>query len=439
MTGDEPPTREAGSRRFVAGLVGISVFGLILRVAYVLTVTRYDNSHFYDAFYYVGQAGDLATGHGFQTPVVGGASALHPPLTALVEVPASWLFGIHGGTVPQRMTMAVLGAVAVGVIGWLGKVVAGHRVGIITAVVAALYPNLWIPSGIVMSETLAILLTALILIATYRFLRSPGWVNATLLGVGCGLAALTRSELSFFVLLILVPAVVVARTLSGRARVALAVLGIVVAGVVVSPWVVRNLVTFQKPTTLSTGDGGLLLGANCDATYHGVELGYWSLGCSTAVTPSNDPSVLSARQDHAAFSYMRHHLSRLPVVVAARVGRIWDLYEPFQTARFDQGEGRPVEASWAGIGAFYLLAPLAIAGFIVLGRQRKTRWPLVMPVVLVTLLAAGAYGIIRFRAPAEVSLVVLAAVALDAGWRHWTSRRAPRSEPDPATLDTAVH
>jgi 4-amino-4-deoxy-L-arabinose transferase-like glycosyltransferase len=429
MTEEPPPTREVRSRRFIGALVGISVFGLVLRVVYVLAVTRYDNNTFYDAFYYVGQAGEIATGHGFQTPVVGGASALHPPLTSLVVVPATWLFGVHTGTVPQRMTMAVLGAVAVGVIGWLGKVVAGPRVGLIAAMLAALYPNLWIPSGIVMSETLAILLTALILIATYRFLRAPGWVNATLLGVGCGLAALTRSELSFYVLLLLVPAVFVARPLSVRGRAALAVLGIVVAGVVVSPWVVRNLVTFQKPTTLSTGDGGLLLGANCDRTYHGTELGYWSLPCSIAVQPSKDPSVLSARQDRAALSYMRHHLGRLPVVMAARVGRVFDLYEPFQTARFDEVEGRPVEASWAGIGAFYLLVPLAIVGFVVLGRARRTRWPLVMPVVLVTLLAAGAYGIIRFRAPAEVSLVVLAAVAVDAGWRRWSSRDAAVASP----------
>jgi len=138
--------------------------------------------------------------------------------------------------------------------------------------------------------------------------------------------------------------------------------------------------------------------------------------------------VLSARQDHAAETYVRDHLHRLPVVVAARVGRIWDLYEPFQTARYDATEGRPLNAAWAGIFALYLLAPLAIAGFVVLGRQRRTRWPLVMPPVLVTLLAATAYGIIRFRAPAEVSIVVRAAVAIDAGWQRWGHRR--RGAPD---------
>ena len=352
-------------------------------------------------------------------------------------MPATWLFGIHGGTVPQRLTMAVLGAVAVGVIGWLGGVVAGHRVGIIAAVLAALYPNLWIPSGIVMSETLAILFTALILIATYRFLRSPSWANVALLGIWCGLAALTRAELCLFAVLILVPAVVVTRTLSVRARVGLAVVGIMAATVVVSPWVVRNLVTFKDPTYLSTGDGGLLLGANCDATYHGPELGYWSLPCSVAVKSDKDPSVVSARQDHAAVTYVRDHKSRLPVVVAARVGRIWDLYEPFQTARFDAVEGRPVAEADAGIIVFWLLAPLAIAGFVVLGRRQRTRWPLVMPAVLVTGLAAAAYGIIRFRAPAEVSIVVLAAVALDAGWRHWSARRGATTDPEATQLDAA--
>ena len=184
------------------------------------------------------------------------------------------------------------------------------------------------------------------------------------------------------------------------------------------------MTTFRDPTYLSTGDGGLLLGANCDLTYSGSRIGYWSLPCSVAVADSKDPSVLSARQDHAALHYVGHHLGRLPVVIAARVGRIWDVFRPFQTARFDTYEGRPPNASWAGIWAFWVLAPLAVIGFVLLGRTGARRWPLLMPPVLVTLLAAAAYGIIRFRAPAEVSIVVLAAVALDAGGRALRPRRS---------------
>ena len=131
--------------------------------------------------------------------------------------------------------MALLGAVAVGVIGWLAAVVAGPRVGLIAAFVAAVYPNLWIPSAIVMSETLAVLITALLLLATYRMLGRPSWVSAVLLGLGCGAAALTRSELAAFVPLLLIPAVRVTRGLSGRARPGLGALGVVVAGLVVAP------------------------------------------------------------------------------------------------------------------------------------------------------------------------------------------------------------
>jgi 4-amino-4-deoxy-L-arabinose transferase-like glycosyltransferase len=420
----EAPAPSTLGRRFFLGLVAFSGFGLVVRVVYVLTVTRFSKGPISDEFYYVGQSAELVAGKGFVTPVVGGASALHPPLTVLVVTPATWLFGVPAGAVPQRITMALLGAVAVGVIGWLAAVVAGPRVGLIAAFLAAVYPNLWIPSGIVMSETLAVLITALILLATYRMIRHPSWVSAVLLGLGCGAAALTRSELAAFVVLLLIPAVLMTRRLSGRARLGLGALGIVVATLVVAPWIARNMATFRDPTYLSTGDGGLLLGANCDPTYSGPLIGYWSLPCSVAVAASKDPSVLSARQDHAARDYVGHHLGRLPVVIAARVGRIWDVFRPFQTARFDSFEGRPLNASWAGIWAFWVLAPLAVVGFVLLGRTGARRWPLLMPALLVTLLAAGAYGIIRFRAPAEVSIVVLAAVALDAGWRALATRRS---------------
>lgn len=431
--GDDAAAERQGRQRFAWTLTGVTVFALVIRVVYVLMVTRYVNDRFYDAFYYVGQSALLADGHGFQNPVVGGAAAAHPPLTSVVEVPATWLFGVSGGVVPQRMTMVVLGALTVAVIGLVAAAVAGRRVGIVAAVIAALYPNLWIPNGIVMSETLAILVTALLVLGTYRLLRHADLVSAALVGLGVGAATMTRSELAAFVALLLVPGALLARRVPMRRRLGLCALGIVVAGLVSAPWIIRNLVTFRDPTYLSTGDGGVLLGANCDPTYHGPGLGYWSLTCSIGVQPSKDASVLSARQSHAALTYLRHHTGRLPVVVAARVGRLWDVFRPFQTARFDQGEGRPLEASWAGIWAFYLLAPLAIAGIFVLGRAGATRWPLLMPVVLVTILAAATYGIVRFRAPAEVSIVVLAAVAVDAGWR----RLRPRAPTSPGATAAA--
>jgi hypothetical protein len=62
---------------------------------------------------------------------------------------------------------------------------------------------------------------------------------------------------------------------------------------------------------------------------------------------------------------------------------------------------------------YWALVPLAIGGLLVLRRRHIMVWPLVAQFAMVTITAAAFYGLIRFRIPAEVALVVLAAAALD--------------------------
>ena len=54
----------------------------------------------------------------------------------------------------------VLGAGTVWLVGLLGRAVGGARVGIIAAVIAALYPNLWAPDGMLQAETLSMFAAA---------------------------------------------------------------------------------------------------------------------------------------------------------------------------------------------------------------------------------------------------------------------------------------
>jgi hypothetical protein len=111
-------------------------------------------------------------------------------------------------------------------------------------------------------------------------------------------------------------------------------------------------------------------------------------------------------------------------VALARAGRLWDFYAPVQMARLDVNEGRPVPASIAGLVFYYCLLLPAAVGVVVLRRRRTVQWPLLVPAGVLTLVAVVDYGLVRFRAPFEVSLVVLAAVALDAVWRRLVGRRA---------------
>ena len=101
-------------------------------------------------------------------------------------------------------------------------------------------------------------------------------------------------------------------------------------------------------------------------------------------------------------------------MLAARFGRVWSLYDPFQTP-----EGRSVRVQKLGVVAFFLLLPFARVGDRRAPPPRRGRvWVLLAPALLVSLTALATYGNLRFREPADVALVVLAAVGLDALWRR---------------------
>jgi 4-amino-4-deoxy-L-arabinose transferase-like glycosyltransferase len=255
------------ARRFALALGAIVLGALALRVVYTVAVTAHPEDHPYDELYYVAQSDLVVSGHGFAKPFVGVPAADHPPLTTLVIVPATAIFGVPDDTLPQRLTMCLVGAAAVGAIGLLGRRVGGAAVGLTAAVIAAVYPNLFMNDGIVMAESLTALLVASALVLVYRLRADWSLWTAAALGVACGLAALTRAELILLIPLVAMPAVLGRdrSVWSARLRPLAAVLG--VALLTVLPWIVRNAVTFSEPTTLSTGDGAVLLGANCDRTY----------------------------------------------------------------------------------------------------------------------------------------------------------------------------
>ncbi|MGB7053512.1 MAG: glycosyltransferase family 39 protein [Acidimicrobiales bacterium] len=429
--------RPVSPGRFRAWLTGIVATALGLRVGYVLLFTRYENKSLYDAFWYQVMAEELRIGEFFRVPLGTAPSAAHPPLTSLLLGAVYFVVGLHGdtSTIP-RLTEAVLGALVVLFVGLLGRSIAGGRVGLVAALLTALAPDFWIPSGIVMSETPAMLLMALILLAIVRYLRAPGLWRAALIGVACGAEALVRAELILFVPTLLLPAVLAARTVPLRQRMGQLGLGLLATLLVLAPWVGRNLAAFTDPTYLSTGNGLALRGANCPQAYYGSQLGSWVITCAISNGGPGDESVLSARKTHAAVQYAEHHLSRLPVVVLARVGREWSFYRPAQEAYIESGEGRPVPATNAGTAVYYLMLPLTVAGIVIFRRRRIRQWYLLVPAGVLILVCAVFYGLIRFRAPFEVCMAVLAAAPLVLlGERLRRPRRVapePEKEREPA-------
>jgi hypothetical protein len=190
-----------------------------------------------------------------------------------------------------------------------------------------------------------------------------------------------------------------------------------------APWVIYNLGRYEEPVLLSTGAGQTLQAGNCEFTYAGTNFGYYDLRCiqpPVIEDPEGDPSERDGEFQEAAISYMSENRGRLPAVMAARVGRVWHVYRPIQSLNLDGWvEGRaggPPSGDkslvTAALASYAVLMPLAIGGAVVLRRRRITLWPLLVQPALVTAVAAMTFGITRYRAGAEISIVVLAALAI---------------------------
>jgi 4-amino-4-deoxy-L-arabinose transferase-like glycosyltransferase len=314
----------------------------------------------------------------------------------------------------QRALSCLMGAATVLLIGLLARRVAGERAGLVAAAVAAVYPPLVMLDASLRSESLYAPLIALTLLLAYRLRERPALLRGLALGVAIGLAALTRGEALALVVLLALPLALLLPS-GRRLRPALAV----VAGclIVVTPWLARNWITFDRPTAISTNEGGLLAGANCDAAYYSPLIGTW------ACFPRNDPAwgeneaLISSKLRARAIDYAGDHGSRLPAVVAVRVLRVWDLWDPRDAALFEsQIADRHIRAQQLSVLAIYVMAPLALAGAVMLRRRGEPLRILVAPIVLVTLVAAATYGSTRFRVAAEIPIVVMGSVALLAAW-----------------------
>jgi 4-amino-4-deoxy-L-arabinose transferase-like glycosyltransferase len=340
-----------------------------------------------------------------------------------VLAPVSSLSGASPNA--QRLTMAVLGTVGVALVGLLGRTVTGERTGLVAAGIAAVYPNLWVNDGLVMAETLSVLAVVLALLLAYRFIRHPTVGTGLALGAVCGAAALISGELILLAPLLALPTVLLARSITRPERIEHLLILFGALALIVGPWVVFNLGRFESPTFLSTDDGVLLLGANCDAVYHGDATGLWQRDCLPEVR--GDQSTANAAYRTDALQYIRDHADRFPAVVVARIGRTWGLFHPGAMRSYGEREGRESWVTSAGLWFYYPLLLLAIAGIVVMRHRFDHLWQLLVPFVIVTLVSIATYGQTRFRVPAEPSLVVLAAIAIDAFFPGKVVVRGPRT------------
>jgi Dolichyl-phosphate-mannose-protein mannosyltransferase len=417
------------SHRFLWALAGIVVIAIVVRILFIAGWAWGSPLRGGDPLFFQQSASYLANGKGYVDRFLGKG-----PLVPTAEHPPAFTFLLGGLDIvhvrsvdAHRIALACVSSLGVLAMGLLGRRLAGPRVGLLAAALAAVDPLFVEWGGFVMSESLYVVIVPTMLLFALRCLDRPNLWDFLALGFLVGVATLTRSEAVDFVVL-LGAVVLILATGAWRQRIAFAVVFAVGLGLLLVPWVVRNDIQMGSPL-LSTNEGLALSGSYSAGTispsspYYGSfdndsQFGLAAVLLTEAKPPDHAQHwtelTLSDAMGSSAKSYARDHLSDLPGMVLAREGRVWGVYAPGSELAFDitedgTGANGPKQADQI---FNWVLLPFAIVGAVVLGRRSRRRLLIVLvPVVVVALNAAIIYGSTRLRVAAEPSIDVLAAIS----------------------------
>ena len=421
MTGPDRGTathRALGfQRHFLVPLVAIALAGIGLRLIYIFTVGEHVKEGL-DTIFYTFVGGELARHQGYSDPGLLFNRGITRPTANFPPLYPLFIAGLHEVRVTtfrgDQVAGAICGGLSVALTGLLGRRVTGREaIGWISAGLVAVCPALIASDGSVMAETVSVPLLLGMLLAVAWASSSTVLYRWIVVGLLAGLDTLARSEEVLVAVTVAALAILITPSLSAARRVGALALVLIVAGVVVSPWVIRDIDLFNPPVLLSTSGAKTLAGANCIAAYRGSEIGYWDYSClDTPTLDAHGEARFASALDHKGADYIRQTASQLPLVATVRVMRAWGIFKPTQEAHLEAAETR-------SIGWGELSTPVSLV-FLILGavgilRVRRSRIALVLlggPVLMATLTAALTYGNQRFVLGALPPLCVGSAIAV---------------------------
>jgi len=319
----------------------------------------------------------------------------------------------------------------------IGTHLASVRTGVLAALVATLHPYLVWHDIHVNREILDGLLAAAIVLLALLAYERRSLPLALGLGAVTGLAILSNARL-LLLPLVLAPYVAWRVRPAGRA-IAAAALVVVGAALVTAPWVVRNKVVIGCATI--TTDTRALWKANNPATYDVLAGGGWiddvpdlpdvppwpekAAGISVTAAKAVDECAQSSFYRDEVFDFWREHPGEKARLAVQAVGMLWS---PFLSVTADDAaqQGASDLAQRTVEPAFVLM----LYAFALWGAFLAPRRFVALAALLLgfnTLMAMVFAGTVRYRAPWDFVLALLAAFALERAWELLLRKR--RSPP----------
>jgi 4-amino-4-deoxy-L-arabinose transferase-like glycosyltransferase len=360
-----------------------------------------------------------------------GSRYLNPEGGPTAALPAGYpyflaaVFEATGGSVAAaRVVNALLGTAAVALLGWVAwRIWQRRRVAVAVLATAAVYPPLVVIGAPLLTEPLFLALMLAAFAAAIEYRRAPQrrWLIAA--GLLAGAAALTKNVgviAAAGIAVMLLPAGRPSlRSLRAPATFA------VIAGLVIAPWVIRNLSTFDEFTFTNTELGFSLAGAYNDLARDDPQHLWRSpydvpSDRAVLVDRSIDESEASHRLQSRALDYATAHPGYTAALVADNAQRILELRLHGPDAIDSQLTGFAGSASSTTTFkvlfrldqlAFLVLAGLALVA-VARGALRRLPWPIAVALAITLIPPLVITGGMRFRLPFDLLLLLLAGPAL---------------------------
>jgi 4-amino-4-deoxy-L-arabinose transferase-like glycosyltransferase len=450
------PARADRLRRDVLVVGGV---GFLVRLIWVVYSHRAPGG-LNDPLLYQRFAQGIARGDGYVS-FFGKPTAYYPPGYPYFLGALQWLSNLVGLddhlTPVAGVVQAVLGGVAAGALVVAGRRLgaswgpsAARRIGIAAGVVLALWPNLVLYAGVLLSETLFVACLAVFLAAALSMTDEDGSLRTAptiVAAASLGAATLVRPQV-----LVVLPALVVAWFVARRGwRAVLRDTALLVVGVVValSPWIVRNAVVLDAFVPLSNNGGdNMCVGFHPGATGHFEVPAY----CDTGEFYTDGPAAELRRESETrslARRWATHHLSALP---GLSIRKLWYTYhsdgdglravESYEADRFLPDGLRTLLRWTATIGYLVVVVAAAIGtgATAVRAWRERGRDPVTTAVLAMTALSVlvpiAFFGDARFKVAVTPFLALLAGVGIDKlgtllhTWNSVPSSSDPEPSPD---------
>ena len=414
-------------------LLAIVLVATALRLAWVLYAAR-EPRGLHDPSLYEVYAARIADGHGY-TAADGQATTYYPVGYVGALGAVVWL--VRLAPFPDNVPLTaglfnlVLGVGIVALTFEIGRRLVDNRVGLVSATVVALWPNLIFHTAVILTEALFIFLVmaaVLFLVALPASARRVGWRRLAAFGVILGLSALVRPiSLTFLPVLIFVLVIARAgwRTAIGAVGVAALAVGLVLA-----PWTLRNARDTGSFVAISTNLGDNL----CMSRHPGADGAFQpDPACiartKTSTLADREIQVNDTNTRRAARFVREHPASEVKLVFLRAFHTVENDHdglaasESYGSNRFIPSVPRRALEILADAYFFVALALSVLAVPTFLERRRPWRLFFLLSGLAIAVQPLIFFGDPRFHVPVLPFMAVLAAVTLCRARDHLVARR----------------